>query len=200
MNAPYLTVMHTGKYPDGYLKMLGADAPVFTAEEMKVIGSPTDFQGINIYTAIPVRAAANEKGFEVMPAPKSYPHMASPWLSIGPEALYWVPKLAAETLVIKEMYITENGSSSDDVVAEDGQVYDTDRVMYLTAYLTALQRTVSEGVPVKGYFLWSLLDNFEWADGYSKRFGITYVDFKTQKRTPKLSSKFYKNLIERNGL
>jgi beta-glucosidase len=165
-----------------------------------VIGSPTDFQGINIYTAIPVRAAANEKGFEVMPAPKSYPHMASPWLSIGPEALYWVPKLAAETLGIKEMYITENGCSSDDVVAEDGQVYDTDRVMYLTAYLTALQRTVSEGVPVKGYFLWSLLDNFEWADGYSKRFGITYVDFKTQKRTPKLSSKFYKNLIERNGL
>jgi beta-glucosidase len=200
MNAPYLTVMHKGKYPDGYLKMLGADAPVFTAEEMKVIGSPTDFQGINIYTAIPVRAAANEKGFEVMPAPKSYPHMASPWLSIGPEALYWVPKLAAETLGIKEMYITENGCSSDDVVAEDGQVYDTDRVMYLTAYLTALQRTVSEGVPVKGYFLWSLLDNFEWADGYSKRFGITYVDFKTQKRTPKLSSKFYKNLIERNGL
>ena len=135
-----------------------------------------------------------------MPAPASYPHMASPWLSIGPEALYWVPKLAAETLGIKEMYITENGCSADDVVAADGQVYDTDRVMYLTAYLTALQRGVSEGVPVKGYFLWSLLDNYEWADGYSKRFGITYVDFATQKRTPKLSSKFYGNLIARNGL
>jgi beta-glucosidase len=86
------------------------------------------------------------------------------------------------------------------VVAADGQVYDTDRVMYLTAYLTALQRGVSEGVPVKGYFLWSLLDNYEWADGYSKRFGITYVDFETQKRTPKLSSKFYGNLIAKNGL
>jgi len=200
MNSPYLTVMHTGQYTDGYLKMLGADAPVFTAEELKVIATPTDFQGINIYTATPVRAAENERGFEVMRAPASYPHMASPWLSIGPEALYWVPKLAAETLGIKEIYITENGCSSDDVVAEDGEVYDTDRVMYLTAYLTQLQRAVSEGVPVKGYFLWSLLDNYEWADGYSKRFGITYVDFKTQKRTPKLSSKFYGNLIARNGL
>jgi len=200
LNSPYLTVMHTGKYTDGYLKMLGADAPVFTQEELKVISSPTDFQGLNIYTAAPVRAAENEAGFEVMKAPASYPHMASPWLSVGPEALYWVPKLAAETLGIKELYITENGCSSDDVVADDGQIYDTDRVMYLTAYLTQLQRAVSEGVPVKGYFLWSLLDNYEWADGYSKRFGITYVDFKTQKRTPKLSSKFYRNLIERNGL
>jgi beta-glucosidase len=72
--------------------------------------------------------------------------------------------------------------------------------MYLTAYLTQLQRGVSEGVPVKGYFCWSLLDNYEWADGYAKRFGITYVDFKTQKRTPKLSAKFYANLIARNGL
>jgi len=72
--------------------------------------------------------------------------------------------------------------------------------MYLDAYLTQLQRGVSEGVPVKGYFLWSLLDNYEWADGYSKRFGITYVDFATQKRTQKLSAKFYKALIARNGM
>jgi beta-glucosidase len=199
-NAPYLTVMHTGKYTDSYLHKLGADAPVFTAEEMKTIASPLDFQGLNIYTATPVRAADTPQGYAVMPRPTSYPHMASPWLTIGPEALYWGPKLAAETLGIKEIYITENGCSSDDVVQPDGEVYDTDRVMYLDAYLTQLQRGVSEGVPVKGYFLWSLLDNYEWADGYSKRFGITYVDFKTQKRTPKLSAKFYKNVIARNGL
>jgi beta-glucosidase len=72
--------------------------------------------------------------------------------------------------------------------------------MYLNAYISQLQRGVSEGVPVRGYFCWSLLDNYEWADGYEKRFGITYVDFATQKRTPKLSAKFYKNLIARNGL
>jgi beta-glucosidase len=173
---------------------------VFTVEEMKAIGSRLDFQGLNIYTAEQVRAADTEKGYAVIPKPTSYPHMASAWLSIGPEALYWGPKLAAEELGVREIYITENGCSSDDVVAADGEVYDTDRVMYLDAYLTQLQRGVSEGVPVRGYFLWSLLDNYEWADGYSKRFGITYVDFATQKRTPKLSAKFYRNLIERNVL
>ena len=199
-NARYLTVMHTGRYTDHYLASLGADAPKFTSEEMKIIASPTDFQGLNIYTAMPVRAAANPQGYEVMPRPTSYPHMASPWLSVGPEALYWGPKLAAETLGIKNIYITENGCSSDDVVQPDGQILDTDRVMYLTAYLTQLQRGIRDGNPVRGYFLWSLLDNYEWADGYSKRFGITYVDFKTQKRTPKLSAAFYRNLIQTHTL
>jgi beta-glucosidase len=173
---------------------------VFTPEEMKAIASPMDFQGLNIYTATPVRAADNAQGYVVIPRPKSYPTMASPWLTIGPEALYWGPKLAASELGIKEIYITENGCSAEDAIAPDGEVYDTDRVMYLDAYLTQLQRGVSEGVQVRGYFCWSLLDNYEWADGYSKRFGITYVDFATQKRTPKLSSKFYGNVIARNGL
>lgn len=199
-NSSYLTVMHTGRYTERHLRKLGADAPIFTAQDMKDISSPMDFQGLNVYTALAVRAADTPDGYEVMPKPTSYPKMASSWLTIGPEALYWSPKLAAETLGIREMYITENGCSSDDVLAANGEVYDTDRVMYLNAYLTQLQRAVSEGVPVKGYFLWSLLDNYEWADGYDKRFGITYVDFKTEKRTPKLSAKFYKNLIARNGL
>jgi beta-glucosidase len=122
---------------------------------MKAIGSPMDFQGINIYTAVPVRADDSALGYAVIPQPSSYPHMASPWLTIGPEALYWTPKLAAEVFGIKEMYITENGCSSADVVAADGEVYDTDRVMFLDAYLTQLQRGVSEGVPVKGYFCWT---------------------------------------------
>jgi beta-glucosidase len=199
-NATYLTPMHTGRYTEAYLRKLGPDAPKFTPEEMKAIASPTDFQGLNIYTAVPVRAAGNSLGYEVMPRPASYPKMASDWLTIGPEALYWSPKLAAETLNIRKIYITENGCSAADTLAPNGEVYDTDRVMYLTAYLTQLQRAVAEGVPVQGYFLWSLLDNYEWADGYDKRFGITYVDFQTQKRTPKLSSKFYKNLIDRNSL
>ena len=199
-NAGYLNVMRTGKYTDRYLQKLGADAPKFTPDELKAIGSPMDFQGINIYTPHFVRAAENTDGYEVVRGPASYPHMFSSWLSIGPEALYWTPKLAAEVWGIQELYITENGASSDDKLTADGEVYDTDRVMYLKNYLMHLQRAVSEGVPVKGYFCWSLLDNYEWADGYEKRFGITYVDFQTQKRTPKLSSKFYKSVIARNGL
>ncbi len=199
-NAGYLNVMRTGKYTERYLRLLGADAPKFTPEEMSAIGSKLDFQGINIYTPHFVRAADNADGYENVPNPSSYPHMFSPWLTVGPEALYWVPKLACEKWGITEMYITENGCSSDDKVAADGQIYDSDRVMYLKNYLTNLQRAVSEGVPVKGYFCWSLLDNYEWADGYEKRFGITYVDFQTQKRTPKMSSHFYKHLIATGSL
>ncbi|GAC1417142.1 MAG: GH1 family beta-glucosidase [Acidobacteriaceae bacterium] len=198
LNAMYLTVLEEGRYTDLYLKGLGADAPKFTSEEMDIIRSPMDFLGLNIYTATFVRADSSEKGYAVVPPPASYPHMFSSWLSVGPEALYWAPKLVTELWKVKNIYITENGASSADQIAPDGGVYDTDRVMYLRNYLMHLQRAVAEGVPVKGYFLWSLLDNYEWADGYEKRFGITYVDFATQKRTLKLSGQFYKNLIATN--
>ena len=92
------------------------------------------------------------------------------------------------------------GASSADEPAADGEVYDLDRVMFLRYYLGQLQRATAEGVPVRGYFAWSLLDNFEWADGYSTRFGLHYVDYKTLKRTPKLSAAFYRNVIARNAL
>jgi beta-glucosidase len=197
-NARYLTVVLEGKYTDLYLKQLGADAPKYTAEEMKTIASPLDFVGINIYQPTYVRASDSEAGYAMVPPPASYPHMYSPWLTIGPEALYWGPKLVHEVYGVKEIYITENGASSKDEVASDGHIYDTDRTMYLRNYLTQLQRCVAGGIPVKGYFLWSLIDNFEWADGYDKRFGIIYVDFATQKRTPKLSANFYKQVISAN--
>lgn len=197
-NASYLTVVHEGRYTDLYLKRLGANAPKFTAEEMTVIKSPMDFVGINIYQPTYVRADDSEKGYAVVNPTASYPHMNSPWLYVGPESLYWAPKLVAEIWKVKEIYITENGASSTDVLTPDGHVYDTGRVMYLRNYLTQLHRAVAEGVPVKGYFLWSLLDNFEWADGYDKRFGIIFVDFVTQKRTPKLSATFYKDVIRDN--
>jgi beta-glucosidase len=204
-NAMYGTVIREGRYTDAYLKKLGADAPKFTAEEMKTIASPIDFTGLNIYTGVYARAdSSSELGYALVKAPASYPHMYSPWILVAPETLYWAPKLVSELWGAehgaKELYITENGCSSADVLTSDGRVYDSDRIMYLRNYMTQLHRAVSEGVPVKGYFLWSLLDNYEWADGYEKRFGITYVDFQTQKRTPKLSSEYYKEVIRRNGL
>ena len=101
---------------------------------------------------------------------------------------------------MKNIYITENGTSAADQPAADGAIHDIDRVMYLRNYLTQLQRATSEGVPVRGYFLWSLLDNFEWADGYATRFGLIHVDYKTQKRTPKLSASFFREVIARNAL
>jgi beta-glucosidase len=199
-NAGYLTVMRTGHYTDAYLQKLGAAAPVFTAAELQAISSPVDFQGLNLYQPSWIRAANTPLGYAVVEDPASYPHMASPWLTLGPEILYWVPRLANEVFDLGTIYITENGASSQDTVAADGNIYDTDRVMYLRNCLGHLLHAVAEGIPVRGYFLWSLLDNFEWSDGYDKRFGITYVDFETQRRTPKLSSLFYKEVVRRNAL
>jgi beta-glucosidase len=200
VNAGYLNAVLEGRYTDLYLQRAGADAPRFTDADMKAIGTPLDFVGMNIYTATYIRADESPAGFAEIPPPKSYPHMMSPWLHVGPEALYWGPKLAAQVWKLKEIYITENGASSTDVLTPEGHVYDSDRVMYLRNYLTQLQRGVSEGVPVRGYFCWSLLDNYEWSDGYAYRFGIHYVDFATQKRTPKMSAHFYREVISRNGL
>jgi beta-glucosidase len=199
-NAGYLTVIMEGKYTDAYLARHGAAAPKFTDADLKAISTPVDFVGINCYTASYIRADSSPAGFAGVPPPASYPHMMSSWLHIGPEALYWGPKLVAQVWNVKEIYITENGASSSDVLTPDGHVYDIDRVMYLRNYLTQLHRGVSEGVPVRGYFLWSFMDNYEWADGYAYRFGIHYVDFATQKRTPKLSAHFYREVIARNGL
>ena len=199
-NAMFLTVIQEGRYTDAYLQRLGPAAPKFTPEDLKTIGSKLDFLGLNVYQPTYVRADGSPKGYTLVPPPESYPHMFSPWLTIGPEALYWSPKLATKLWGLKEIYITENGASSADVLTPEGKVFDTDRVMYLRNYITQLQRAVSDGVPVKGYFLWSLIDNYEWADGYDKRFGIHYVDFATQKRTPKLSAEFYREVIARNAL
>lgn len=201
MNAQYLTVIQEGKYTDWYLKSAGADAPKFTPEELKSISSPLDFVGINIYTPQFVRAdPSSPVGYAHVPHPKSFPHAPSPWLFVGPEALYWGPRHVAKLWGAKEIYITENGCSAADEPAPDGRVYDTDRVTFLRSYLTQLRRATAEGVPVRGYFLWSLMDNFEWADGYTNRFGIHYVDYATQKRTPKLSAEFYREVIDRNAV
>jgi beta-glucosidase len=147
-----------------------------------------------------VVASERAPGFDVLPFPSSFPHMNSDWLRIAPETAYWVPRLAAAIWNVETIYITENGTSSDDKISKDGNIYDLDRIMYLRNYLTQLQRAISEGVPVRGYFLWSLMDNFEWIYGFEKRFGLYYVDFETLRRTPKLSVSFYRDVIAKNAV
>ncbi len=197
-NAAFLTVVLEGKYTEGYLEREGANAPRIAAGDMKAIGSPIDFLGLNVYTPYYVRADDSRQGYEIVPRQASYPHMASAWIAVGPEVMYWAVRNVSELWHPRVIYITENGCSADDVFTADGRIEDTDRVMYLRNHLTQLHRAAAEGFPVKGYFLWSLLDNFEWADGYSKRFGIHYVDFKTEKRTAKLSAEWYREAIRRN--
>ncbi len=197
-NAPFLTTLLEGKYPDSYLEREGANSPKIEPGDMKAIGSRLDFVGLNVYTPNYVRADGSPQGYAIEKPQASYPRMASPWLLIGPECIYWSVKNVCDLWHPPAIYITENGCSADDVVTDAGRIEDTDRVMYLRNHLAHLQRATSEGYPVKGYFLWSLLDNFEWADGYSKRFGIHYVDFKTEKRTPKLSAEWYRAVVARN--
>ena len=201
LNAGYLTVMLEGNYTEGFLAKEGKNAPTYTAEELRIISSPIDFVGLNIYkTDHYVVAHENERGFTLAPFPASFPHMDSPWLRFGPEAMYWAPRHVERLWGAKSIYVTENGTSAADEPAADGNVYDVDRIMLLRNYLMHLQRATSEGVPVLGYFLWSLMDNFEWSDGFQKRFGIYHVDFGTQRRTPKLSQSFYRETIKRNAI
>jgi beta-glucosidase len=201
LNAGYLTVMLEGRYTDGYLAEAGKDAPKFTAEDLRIIASPIDFLGLNIYKPDHyVIAADNPRGFALAPFPASFPHMDPSWLMVGPEAMYWAPRHAARLWDVRSIYVTENGTSGTDAPDVDGNIYDVDRIMYLRNYLFHLQRATSENVPVAGYFHWSLLDNFEWADGYKKRFGLYRVDFDTQRRTPKLSAAFYRETITRNAV
>jgi beta-glucosidase len=199
-NAPFLTTIMEGKYPASYMEREGANAPKVESGDMKAIGSRLDFIGHNVYTPYYVRADGSKRGYAIEPYPTSYPRMTSPWIYLGPECIYWAVRNVCDIWNPPAIYITENGCSSDDVVTAEGRVEDTDRVMYLRNHLTHLHRAAREGYPVKGYFLWSLLDNFEWTDGYSKRFGIHYVDFETQKRIPKLSAEWYREVIAKNAV
>src|SRR3954465_7149497 len=201
LNAGFLGVILEGKYTDGFLRYAGAEAPKFTAEELKIISSPNDFVGLNIY-APQFYIAASEKapGWAVLPFPASFPHMNSEWLRIGPEVIYWAPRIAAKVWNIDTIYISENGTSAEDKLAADGKVYDLDRIMFLRNYLTQLQRATSEGGPGRGYFLWSLMDNFEWIFGFDKRFGVYHVNFETQARVPKLSASFYRDVVAKNAI
>jgi beta-glucosidase len=199
VNAGYLTVILEGRYTDAFLAAAGAEAPKFTADDLKIISTPLDFVGVNIYRpAHYVRASAKPPGYQDLPMNASHPRMASSWHQFDPVSIYWGVRHVANVWRAKEIYVTENGCAASDGIAADGNVYDMDRVMFLRSHLAELQRASAEGAPVRGYFLWSLMDNFEWADGYDMRFGVVYVDFATQRRTPKASAGYYREVVAQN--
>jgi beta-glucosidase len=201
MNAGYLTVILEGKYTDAYLKAAGKDAPKFTADDLKIISSPVDFVGLNIYRpSAYVVASERGLGFRPIPFNKSHPRMLSSWHLLGPEVMYWAPRQLQSLWNVGEIYITENGCGASDQISADGIVDDSDRIMFLRNHLGHLRRAAADGVPVKGYFHWSLMDNFEWSDGFANRFGLVHVDYKTQKRTPKLSAAYFREAIARNAV
>ena len=184
-----------GKYPEEGMKKYEKYLPVITDEDMKLISQPIDFYGQNIYNGRCIRMGTDGRPEEVR-RPAGFPKTATNW-PVTPEALYWGPKFLYERYR-KPIYITENGMACHDTVSQDGKVHDPNRIDFLARYLKNLKRAAEE-IDIRGYFQWSLMDNFEWDKGYAERFGIIYVDFETQERIWKDSAYWYRDLIHRNG-
>jgi beta-glucosidase len=185
-----------GKYPDELLQSCGQHMPRIGADDMKIISQPLDFLGQNIYNGNPVKAN-NEKGYEYVKRETGYAITAAKW-PVSPESLYWGPVFLAERYKMP-LYITENGLSCADVVSLDGKVHDPARIDFLHRYLSCLKKAAEDGVDILGYFQWCLTDNFEWAKGYTERFGLVFCDFETQERIIKDSGYWYRDLIKSNG-
>jgi beta-glucosidase len=199
LNAGYLTVILEGRYSDAFLTAAGPDAPRFTDDDLRVIGSPLDFVGVNIYKVDAyVQGIDEAPGYETFPFASTHPHAAS-WHRISPESMYWGPRLLHSVWCPPEIYVTENGCHSAGAPDGDGLV-DTDRVTFMRSYLGELQRATAEGAPVRGYFHWSTMDNFEWAAAYANRYGLYHVDFETRKRTPKLSASYFREVTASNAV
>ena len=201
-NGTVLVPILTGAYNPVALEALGPNAPDIEPDDMKTIAQPLDLLGYNIYTGSYVRAADNARGYEILPLPPEYPRMHMPWLNFVPESLYWGVRMISDALGKKDLpiLITENGCATDDEVTDKGEVLDLSRVMYLRSYLRSAHRAIKEGYPLIGYFHWSLMDNFEWTWGYTRRFGITHIDYATLQRLPKESFRWYQAVIRQNCL
>jgi beta-glucosidase len=200
MNRQYLDPLFSGSYPAELREIFGEAWPEFPASDLAVIREPIDFLGVNYYlrgvakhepSARPVRARNVRQPQHV--------HTDTGWEVYAPaltQLLLWLRGRYGDI----PLYITENGAAfSDPPTAIDGRVEDPLRVWYYREHLRAALDAIRQGVDLRGYFAWSLLDNFEWSHGYSKRFGIVHVDYETLERTPKSSARFYAEVIRTDG-
>lgn len=185
-----------GHYPKEGLEQFQEYLPEITDEDMALIHQPLDFMGQNIYNGYYVRAGKDGEPEFVAREP-GFPKTGTDW-PVTPKAFYYGIKFLTERYPLP-LYITENGMCCHDNVAPDGRIHDNDRITFLDSYIGAMQKAMEEGADVRGYFLWTFLDNFEWSDGFKQRFGIVYVDYQTQKRIVKDSAFWYKKVIETNG-
>ena len=187
----YADPLFHGAYPADVLAELGADAPVVQAGDMAAIAQPMDYLGINYYTRSVIAASGedwNAKG-------RGLPVSDMDW-EIYPQGLTdLLVQMHRDYPALPPVYITENGGAFKDDVQVKGRVQDDDRVAYLREHIAAVARALAQGVPMAGYMVWSLMDNFEWASGYLKRFGIVHVDYQTLARTPKASADWYRSFL-----
>ena len=181
-----------GQYPKEFLQEFEAYMPRISEADMKLISEPVDIYGQNIYNGHMIRMGEDGSPAYV-DRPADFPQTANGW-PITPECLYWGPRFLYERYKTP-LYITENGTCCNDTLSPDGAVHDTDRIDFLSQYLEQLEKA-TEVADLRGYFLWSLMDNFEWNRGYSDRFGMIYVDFDNLRRIPKDSAYWYRDYIK----
>lgn len=184
-----------GHYPEDGLRLFAQDAPDYTQSDMDLIRQPLDFYGVNIYSGVPWKSSA--AGPVEVPLADGSPQTGMRW-TIMPECLYWGPKFIHDRYKLP-VVITENGMANNDWVDLDGRVHDPQRIDYTRRHLLALANAARDGTDVRGYFHWSIMDNFEWAEGAQPRFGLIHIDYQTQKRTPKSSAYWYSEVIRTNG-
>lgn len=200
MNRQYLDPLLLGRYPAEMPEIFGAHWPAFPAEDFPLIGEAVDFIGLNYYTRSVTRHDPTAP--PVFASPVSQPGTATTELGweVHPQSLRRVLLWLKDRYGDFPIFITENGAAFADPEPDaDGKVADCARVDYLRRHILAVRDAVAAGVDVRGYFAWSLLDNFEWACGFGKRFGLVQVDFATQRRTLKDSARFYRETIRSNG-
>lgn len=189
-----------GRYPEEGLQRFGADVPSFPDGDLELIQQPLDFYGVNIYHGIPVTyPLERDDGGDHVTVHRvpGHPETLMGW-TVDPRALYWGPRFLAERYRLP-IYVTENGIAAMDWVHADGRVHDYSRIDYLARHLVELRRAIADGIDVRGYFQWSIMDNFEWEHGYSKRFGLVYVDYESCERIRKYSYHWYRELIGSGG-
>jgi beta-glucosidase len=197
-NRWFLDPLYKSEYPADMLELYGPFAPTIQDDDLEAISAKTDFLGVNYYNRSVVGAG---DGLGLLPIRLDHPegeYTDMDW-EVYPPGIYNVLKWVHETYHPPVLYITENGAAFSDELTPDGRICDDRRQAFLEGYIAQVHRAIQDGVPVQGYFVWSLLDNFEWAYGYSKRFGIVHVDYATQKRTMKQSGEWYAKVTRQNG-
>lgn len=195
-NRIFLDPVYLGAYSDAVHELFdqfGLDSLIEDGD-LDIIGQPVDFMGLNHYQRVVVQADP-DAGYLTLRETPAEPSTTSFGWSVVPDSLRSVLLRVSREFTTLPIYVTESGASYHDYVGPDGVVNDTERVEYFAGYIGAAGHAIAEGVNLQGYFAWSLLDNFEWAEGYSKRFGIVYVDYPTQTRIPKQSAHWYRQLI-----
>jgi len=193
-SAFWMDPVYRGSYPESFLRLAGSEFPRIDARDLEIIAQPLDVFAANLYDSVVVRAG-REGAIEVVPPSVGSPRTAFNW-PVTPEGHYYGPLFAWQRYGLPVL-ISENGLSTRDWVAHDGAVHDDERADFIERHVRELARAGTDGVPLAGYFHWSLLDNFEWNHGYRERFGLVHVDFATGQRTPKRSFEYYRQLVSR---